>query len=55
MLIRGSKYSKWYLGVVLADKSTRPNGFELKKGDSYSYRAGVVFTPPNEKVSIVNW
>lgn len=55
MLIRGSKYSKWYLGVVLADKATRPNGFELKKGDSYSYRAGVVFTPPNEKVSIVNW
>lgn len=55
MLIRGSKYSKWYLGVVLADKVTRPNGFEFKKGDSYRYRAGVVFTPPNEEVSIVNW
>ncbi|WP_155951608.1 hypothetical protein [Pseudomonas sp. FGI182] len=55
MLIRGSQYSRWYLGVVLADLSTRPNGFEFKKGDSYGYRAGVVFTPPNEEVSIVNW
>lgn len=54
-LIKGSKYSKWYLGVVLADKVTRPNGFEFKKGASYSYRAGVVFTPPGKEVSIVNW
>lgn len=54
-LIRGSKYSKWYLGVVLSDRVSRPNGFEFTKGDSYSYRAGIVFTPPNEEAFVVNW
>ena len=41
-LLRGSKFSKWYLGAVLSGRNN-PDGWKFEKGQTYSYRAGASF------------
>ncbi|MEK1954313.1 hypothetical protein WF331_21300 [Pseudomonas sp. YNh] len=51
-MLRISRLSKAFLSVILADKTKRPDGYIFDRGDSYTYRAGIAFTPLGKPITL---